>query len=159
MSDAPWAPSVVVATLVERQGRFLFVEERIRGQLVLNQPAGHLDPGEALVDAAVRETLEETGWLVRPSALVAVYQWESTTEQRQFLRFTFAADALSHDAGRALDAGIERAVWLSQAEFLAARTPPRSPLVARSLDDYRAGRRVALELLQNLLPVAAGAAA
>jgi 8-oxo-dGTP pyrophosphatase MutT (NUDIX family) len=149
---AAWAPAVVVATIVEREGRFLFVEERIKGQLMLNQPAGHLDPDESLIAAAARETLEETGWSVAPHALIGIYQWLTQPEQRQFLRFTFAADALAHDAARTLDHGIERAVWLSRDELVASPIPARSPLVQRSLEDYLAGIRVDLGVLKNLLP-------
>lgn len=153
--SAPRRPVVTVATVVERDGRFLFVEERIRGVLVINQPAGHLDPGEDLADAAARETLEETGWQVEPTALVAVHQWRSPAEGSEFVRFCFAARPLSHDPARALDAGIERAVWLSREEAERHAAPVRSPLVLRALDDYLGGARWPLDLLHRLAPAAA----
>lgn len=148
----PRRPVVTVATVVEREGRFLFVEERIRGVLVLNQPAGHLDPGEDLVDAAARETLEETGWQVEPTALVAIHQWRSPAEGTEFVRFCFAARPVGHDPARPLDAGIERAVWLSREEATRQPAAPRSPLVLRAIDDYLGGARWPLALLGRLAP-------
>lgn len=147
-ADGIWRPDATVATIVERDGRFLFVEERVRGRLVINQPAGHLEPGEALVDAAARETLEETGWIVRPQALVGIYQWTSRHDGASFLRFTFCADAVEQLAGAILDRGIERVLWLSRAELEARREHARSPLVARGVDDWLAGRRIPLDSLQ-----------
>jgi 8-oxo-dGTP pyrophosphatase MutT (NUDIX family) len=153
-ADAPAArrPLVTVATVVEDGGRFLFVEERVRGELVLNQPAGHLDPGEDLVDAAVRETLEETAWRVAPQALVAIHQWRSPADGAEFVRFTFAADPVAHEVGRALDAGIERAVWLRPEELDTQVARPRSPLVRRAIEDYLAGVRWPLAVLRRLGP-------
>jgi 8-oxo-dGTP pyrophosphatase MutT (NUDIX family) len=141
-----FAPRVTVATIVERDGRFLFVEERIAGALVLNQPAGHLDPHETIVDAAVRETLEETGWHVRVDALVVIDQFE--TPQRAFVRFAFAATALSFDATRPLDIGIERALWLTRDELIARQAQHRSALVLAGLDAYLAGVRLPLGALR-----------
>lgn len=150
-SEDAFQPHVTVATVIERDGRFLFVEERGRdGALVVNQPAGHLDAGETIVAAAIRETLEETAWHVEIDALVAIYQWTSPDNGEHFLRFTFAASALSEDTGRALDTGIERALWLTPEELERAGHVLRSPLVRRSIDDYRAGRRAPLALLASL---------
>jgi 8-oxo-dGTP pyrophosphatase MutT (NUDIX family) len=143
-------PAVTVATVVERDGRFLYVEERIRGRLVLNQPAGHLDPGETLAEAAARETLEETAWQVEPQGLVAVYQWRNPQDGAEVVRFTFAAQALCELPGRSLDAGIERALWLRRDELLAHADRLRSPLVLRSLDDYLAGQRLPLSVLRRV---------
>lgn len=139
-------PRITVATVVPDGDRFLFVEERVRGRLVVNQPAGHLEPGESLIDAAVRETLEETGWRVEPSHLVAVYHWPDPPDRKPVLRFTFAARPLAHEPDRPLDAGIVRALWLRPDE-LAAGHALRSPLVRRSLDDHLAGQRGPLSLL------------
>ncbi len=148
--EREFRPDVTVAAVVERDGRFLLVEEIVRGQRVLNQPAGHLDAGENLLDAVVRETREETGWLVRPTALVAVYQWTSPWDGRSILRFTFVAEALAEIAGAVLDAGIERAWWLDERELAAHPVPTRSPLVARSIADYRRGLRADLAVLTDL---------
>ncbi len=143
-----WRPHVTVATVVPRDGRFLLVEENIRGRVVLNQPAGHLDPDETLQAAAVRETLEETGWHVALTCLVGVQQWQSPSG-RQFVRFTFAADAIEHDPSRPLDAGIVRALWLERDEIAAANERLRSPMVLASVDDWIAGRRLPLDAIRN----------
>jgi 8-oxo-dGTP pyrophosphatase MutT (NUDIX family) len=147
--EVVWRPDVTVATIVERDGRFLVVEERIRGELVVNQPAGHLEPDESLAHAAVRETLEETGWSVELTELVGIYQWTRPEDGWQVLRVTFAAQPRSHDPARVLDAGIERALWLTRAEIAAARV--RSPLVLRNVDDWLAGRRLPLDAIQTLV--------
>jgi 8-oxo-dGTP pyrophosphatase MutT (NUDIX family) len=141
-----YAPRVTVATIVERDGKFLFVEERIQNRLVLNQPAGHLDPHETLIQAAERETLEETGWRVRIDAIVSIDQLE--TPSRAFLRFAFAATALGHDASQPLDQGIERTLWLSPAELEARRDDHRSDLVSADLRTYLSGQRIALSSLR-----------
>ena len=134
-------PTVTVATIVERDGRFLVVEEETRTGMRLNQPAGHLEVGESLPAAAIRETLEETGWHVVPTALVGVYRWQTPDSQSTFVRFTFAADARRHDPARPLDEGIARAMWLTYEDLAAQKPRHRSPLVLRCVDDYRAGRR------------------
>jgi 8-oxo-dGTP pyrophosphatase MutT (NUDIX family) len=143
-----WRPDVTVATVVERDGRYLFVEERIRGALVVNQPAGHLEPGETLVQAAIRETLEETAWDVEPTGLVGVYQWTSPADGTHYLRFAFAARALGERRGRPLDRGIERAMWLGLDEL--AGYTPRSPLVRRCVEDFRRGACAPLATLAAL---------
>ena len=143
-------PSVTVATIVERDGRFLFVEEETRAGRKLNQPAGHLESGESLPAAAVRETLEETAWSVVPTALVGIYRLEAADNGTTFVRFTFCADARAHDPLRILDAGIVRAVWLTYDEMVARRADHRSPLVQRCVDDYRAGARWPLEFVKEV---------
>lgn len=145
-----WRPHVTVATVIPHDGRFLLVEENVRGSIVLNQPAGHLDPNESLQDAAIRETLEETGWTVALTCLLGVQQWHSPSG-RQFVRFTFAADAVSHDAKRPLDDGILRALWMTRDEIAAAGVKLRSPMVLASVDDWLAGRRLPLDTVR-LLP-------
>lgn len=150
-----WQPDVTVATVVVRDGRLLMVEEAAGGQLVLNQPAGHLEPDESLQDAACRETLEETGWEVRLTGFVGAYQWralESGDNQpgRHYLRFAFSAEPVRHHADRSLDEGIVQALWLTPAELQAQSGRHRSPLVWRAAADFLAGRRHALDLLQHL---------
>lgn len=150
-----WQPDVTVAALVVRDGRLLMVEERVRGELVLNQPAGHLEPDETLIDAARRETLEETGWDVDPVAFVGAYQWKAPVAPdgsggRHYLRMAFEATALRHHPERALDEGIERALWLAPDELLAARDRHRSPLVWRVVEDFLGGRRYPLGALNHL---------
>ena len=142
-----WKPSVTVAAVIERGGRLLFVQERIDGRLVLNQPAGHLDPGESLIAACRREVLEETAHLFEPRALVGVYRWHYAAKDVTFLRFCFAGDAGEADAARQLDKEIVRLQWLTPAELEARRAEHRSPLVAKCVADFLAGRRFPLELL------------
>lgn len=145
-----WKPNVTVAAVVERDGRFLLVEEHADGALVLNQPAGHLDEGESLLRAAVRETLEETAWHVVPEALLGVYRWPHPDKGVTYLRFAFIARAQRQEPNLRLDHGIERAVWLSAAEIRQARERHRSPQVQRCVDDYLAGQRYPLALLKDL---------
>lgn len=143
-------PAVTVATVVERAGRFLLIEEETRHGLRLNQPAGHVEIGESLVSAAARETLEEAAWRVDPTALIGVYHWGPGPNRAAFVRFTFAASARTHEADRPLDTGIVRALWLTYDDVAARRAAHRSPLVMRSIDDYRAGRRWPLGLIADL---------
>jgi ADP-ribose pyrophosphatase YjhB (NUDIX family) len=150
-----WKPNVVVAAIVERDGKFLLVEEQAEGALVLNQPAGHLDEGERIVDAVVRETLEETAWHFEPQALVGVYRWPHPTKHLTYLRFAFTGRVTQHDPNRPLDHGIVRAVWLSLDEIRAQRARHRSPQVERCINDYLAGQRYPLELLKDLGPAVA----
>ncbi|GGD60172.1 NUDIX hydrolase [Pseudoxanthomonas indica] len=146
-----WQPDVTVATVVVRDGRLLLVEERAQGRLVLNQPAGHLEPDESLLDAALRETREETGWDVRLTAFVGAYQWKAEETGRHYLRFAFAAEPLRHDPARPLDEGIVDTHWLTPAELQQAQARHRSPLVWQAVQDFLGGRRYPLDMLQ-LMP-------
>ncbi|HJU38908.1 MAG TPA: NUDIX hydrolase, partial [Tahibacter sp.] len=145
--EAVWRPHVTVATIVTDGGRFLLVEEDIRGRRLVNQPAGHLEPGESLIDAARRETLEETGWDVRLDHLVAVQQWVHPQFDRHFVRFTFAATPLVHHADRPLDDGICNVLWLTRGEIAAASDRLRSPLILSSIDAWLGGQRLPLAAL------------
>jgi 8-oxo-dGTP pyrophosphatase MutT (NUDIX family) len=135
----------------EREGRFLLVEEETRDGLRLNQPAGHVEANETLTHAAVRETLEETAWTVTLHALTGVYTWRSPHSGVTYVRIAFAAEALTHDATRALDQGIVRALWLTPDEIAASRARHRSPLVQRCIDDYLAGQRLPLSFITELM--------
>ncbi len=150
MSELLQRPAVTVASIVEHEGRFLLVEEETRAGLKLNQPAGHLEPGESLPAAAARETLEESGWHVEPTALVGIYRWEVADTGSTFVRFSFATVPRAHDAARPLDTGIHRALWLFYDEIVARRADHRSPLVLRCVDDYRAGHRWPMDLVQEV---------
>lgn len=143
-------PEVTVAVVVERDGRFLMVEELISGRLVLNQPAGHLEDRESLIEAAIRETREETAWRFHPEALVGIYLWRNPDNERAFLRFAFCGTVDQHDAAQPLDKGIQRALWLSRNQLLAQSGRLRSPLVMRCLDDYTLGRRRPLDTVAML---------
>ena len=142
-----WKPNVVVAAIIEHDGKFLLVEEKADGRLVLNQPAGHLDEGESLMQAVVRETLEETAWHFTPEALLGVYRWPHPTKDVTYLRFAFTGRVTHQDGNRELDHDIVRTLWLSPEEIRAERARHRSPQVERCLNDYLAGRRYPLELL------------
>lgn len=148
-----WKPNTTVAAVVECDGRFLMVEEITRDGVRINQPAGHLDPGESLLQAVVREALEETAWEVEPLAGVGIYmaryRHEGSGTDVTYLRFAFACRVMSQQAGRALDHGIVRALWLDAAEVRACRDAHRSPLVMRTIDDYLAGKRFALDLIHT----------
>jgi 8-oxo-dGTP pyrophosphatase MutT (NUDIX family) len=138
--DMVWKPDVTVAAVVERDGRFLLVEERIRGRLVLNQPAGHLEEGESLLQAVARETLEETAWDFQPQWLLGVYLWRSHRHHTT-LRFAFIGTALHCEMGRALDPPVVATHWLTREAVAAQSARLRTPLVLRCIDDYLGGRR------------------
>lgn len=149
-----WQPDVTVATVVARDGHLLMVEERVDGRDVLNQPAGHLEPDESLLQAALRETREETGWAVRLTAFLGAYQWSSGDgggrERRHFIRFAFAAEPESHDPELPLDSGILRALWMTPQQIQDARERHRSPLVWQAVMDHLAGRHQSLSLLRQV---------
>lgn len=142
-----WKPNVTVAAVVFRDGKFLLVEEETEAGLAFNQPAGHLEPGEALVDAVVREALEETAYHFKPTHLVGIYHWKHPAKDITYLRFAFAGELRGYEAGRPLDDGIVAARWLTLDEVRATQARHRSPLILRCCEDYLAGRRYPLELL------------
>lgn len=145
MSD--FLPHVTVATVVEDKGRFLLVEEWAGGELVYNQPAGHLDPNESLQQAAVRETREESAWDVELTGVIGTCLYEAPSNGVTYYRTTFAARPLTHYPEQALDSGIERAVWMSLEEMRAASGKMRSPLVIRSVEQYLKGNHFPLDLI------------
>ena len=143
-------PDLTVAAVVERQGQFLFVEERVGNRMVFNQPAGHVERGESLLDAAVRETLEETAWRFTPEALVGIYLWEQPERQRSFLRFTFCGQVNDHDPSLRLDRGIQRAVWMTRDQLVARSSRLRSPMVLKCVDDYLRDQRYPLDIVSQV---------
>ena len=144
-------PDLTVAAVVERDGHFLLVEERVGNRMVFNQPAGHVERGEQFVHAVVRETLEETAWTFEPEALVGIYLWEQPEKQRSFLRATFCGQVTRHDPLRRLDRGIERAVWMSREQIVTRTQRLRSPMVLRCIDDYLKGARYPLDVVKQLV--------
>ena len=151
MDGMVWKPDVTVAAVAERDGRFLFVEERASGRVVINQPAGHLEDGETLLDAVVRETLEETAWSFVPTAVVGVYVWRPEHQSRTFLRIAFAGELGDHDPARPLDRGILRTRWLTREQLTESRLRLRSPLVTQCVADYLSGTRYPLSLISHLI--------
>lgn len=146
-----WRPSVTVAAVIERDGRFLMIEEETSEGLKINNPAGHLDPGETPAEGCAREALEETAWRFRPTALLGVYisrfQRSTTGEDITYLRFAFTGELGEHVAGRALDHGIVRTMWMTADELRATADRHRSPLVLRCLEDFLQGVRYPLSAI------------
>lgn len=145
-----WKPSVTVAAVIERDGRFLLVEEETSEGVRFNQPAGHLDPNESLIDAVARETLEEAAHDFKPTALLGMYmsRYLSSRTGREvtYLRFAFTGE-LGRVHDRPLDHGILRTVWMTRDEMLACVDRHRSPLVLQCVDDYLAGKRAPLSII------------
>lgn len=142
-----WKIHVTVAAIVERAGRFLIVEETCGGRLVLNQPAGHLDQGETLQEAVIRETLEETGWHIQPEHFILVQQWDRPHRGDTYVRFVFSANALVQDPERELDPVICRVHWMSRTELAEKIGRLRSPMVLEAIDAYQQGRKYDLDVL------------
>ena len=150
MTSEIWKPHATVAAVIEREGKFLIVEEESEGRIVYNQPAGHLDPGESLVEAAIRETREETAWQFHPEAITGIYRWVQPITGQTFLRAAFCGHCDDHQPDQVLDEGIIRAVWLSREELLQQGEKLRSPMVIRCIDDYLSGHRYPLDMLTDL---------
>ena len=146
---AVWKPHVTVAAVAERAGRFLLIEEETERGPLYNQPAGHLEQGETLLAAVIRETLEESAHHFTPRALLGVYHYHYGPNATTYMRFAFIGDATGHDATRALDTGILRALWMTPAEIRASQAHHRTPLVLRCVEDFLAGRRYPLELVTH----------
>lgn len=142
-----WTPHVTVATIIEQDNRYLMVYEEADGKNVYNQPAGHLDPNETLKEAAIRETLEETGWTIALTGVVGVNLYTAPSNGITYFRTTFIGKALSQDTNRPLDTGIIEAVWLSYEELVARKDQLRSPMTLQIIEEYRAGRRFPLEVV------------
>lgn len=145
-----WTPHLTVAAVIERDQRYLLVEELIQNQLTLNQPAGHVEAGESLQQAVIREVLEETAWEFVPEALVGIYRWHRAADGETFFRFCFSGRLEQHHPQQALDPDIANTVWMSSGELLAQPERYRSPLVGRCLSDYLAGHRFPLAVLGEL---------
>ena len=153
--DARWKPNVTVAAIIEKDGKFLLVEEHTSTGLMLNNPAGHLDPGESVAEGCAREALEETTRFFRPTGLVGVYMTRSRRQTTNagdpeqdvtYLRFAFRGEVGDEQANRQLDHGIVRTLWMTPDEVRASQTRHRSPLVLRCMEDHLAGRCFSLDL-------------
>jgi len=144
-----WNPHVTVSTVIEDNNRFLLVEEQVDGQIVWNQPAGHLEADESLMEAARRETIEETGHDVQIESLLGIYQAKAGAKNDTYLRICFIGTALKHDPDLPLDTGIIRACWLTREEIEEKRSVMRSPTVIQVIDDYLAGISYPLSLIHT----------
>ncbi len=147
-----WKPHVTVAAVVEKHQRFLLVEENIHGEVVFNQPAGHLEPGEDLLQAIQREMLEETARVFTPEALVGVYLYELPHKQRSYLRFCFCGQVGEILPDHELDQEIIATHWLSLEEIHQRQNQLRSPMVLNCIRDYQDGRRMLLDCLHHIQP-------
>jgi len=148
MAVSRWKPNVTVAAVIEREGRFLLVEEHTAQGLRLNTPAGHLDPGESPAEGCAREALEETAFAFVPTALVGIYMARSAdAPDVTYMRFAFAGELGARDEGRALDEGIVRTLWMTADEIRASVPRHRSPLLLQCVEDYLAGHRYPLDLI------------
>jgi len=143
-------PDITVAAVAETDGRFLVVEERINRRLVFNQPAGHVEHGETLLAAVVREVREETAWGFEPQALIGVYLWRNPSSGRATMRFAFTGTVTDHDAAQPLDRGIVCTHWLSREDLVEREPRLRSPLVLRCVEDYLSGTRLPLNPIAKL---------
>lgn len=139
-----------MAAIIEQDGRFLLVEETTDRGNRFNQPAGHLEEGETIIAAAIRETLEETAYDFTPQALVGIYHWQHPLNGITYLRFAFSGTLGAHHPARTLDDGILRTVWKTEAEIAAEGALMRSPQVLLCVQDYLAGKRYSLDILKHL---------
>ena len=145
-----WKPHATVAAIIEHDNKFLMVEELIHGERVFNQPAGHLEPDESLIDAVIRETREESAWQFVPEAVTGIYLWKHPENGETFLRIAICGSCKNHDAQQPLDEGILAAVWKSRDELAGEPQKLRTPMVINCIDDYLAGKRYPLDMLINV---------
>ncbi|CAG7856847.1 hypothetical protein MCAMS1_01491 [biofilm metagenome] len=146
-----WKPHVTVAAVIEREGRFLLVEEHTASGLKFNQPAGHLEENESLIDAVKREVLEETAWQFEPEALLSIQLWRRNPKQPSYLRYCFTGQCHSHNPDHQLDDGIVATHWLSPEDIIAQPKRMRSPLVSIAVEEYLKGERYPLAMLKSFL--------
>ena len=158
MGAERWKPSVTVAAVIEKDGRYLMIEEMTRDGLRINNPAGGLEPGEAPIEGAMREALEETACHFTPQALLGVYLARNPDSERgpgvTYIRFAFCGTASDPVPGQALDSPVVRTLWMTADEVAAARDRLRGPLVLQCIEDHRAGRRLPLDAIYTHSSVA-----
>jgi ADP-ribose pyrophosphatase YjhB (NUDIX family) len=149
-----WKPHVTVAAIIEQDGRFLLVEETTETGIAFNQPAGHLEPGEDLINAVKREVLEETAWHFKPEALSGIQLWRKNSDSPSFVRFCFTGTVDNHSSNQKLDEGIIATHWLTADEVLIKKSMLRSPLVHICIEEYLKGQRYPLSIVQSFLDLA-----
>jgi len=141
---------LTVAAVIERNKRFLMIEEVVSNKNVINQPAGHVEYGETLRDAVIREVREETAWKFSPIAINGIYLWQHPITEERFLRIVFCGTCSNHDLAQPLDTGIIRTLWLSKAEILSRQDCLRSPMVLSALEDYQSKVRFPVNMFQQI---------
>ncbi|MFV1982763.1 MAG: NUDIX hydrolase [Thiohalomonadales bacterium] len=146
-----WTPHVTVAAIIEKNNKFLFVEENTRNGIKLNQPAGHLEPNETIINAVIRETREETAHTIEPQHIVGIYRWFSKDRDCTYLRFCFYAKVVSFDEKQSLDTGIIKTLWKTENELKKEQQKCRSPLVLQCISDYLAGQSYPMSILYDEL--------
>jgi ADP-ribose pyrophosphatase YjhB (NUDIX family) len=145
-----WHPHVTVAAIIEQDDKFLVVKERTDGEIVYNQPAGHLEANETLLDAIVREVQEETAWQFTPEYIVGLYRMHVASKDVTYLRVCFAGSVNNHETEQALDDGIIEALWMDRTSLHEKRHALRSPLVLKCIDDYLAGQHYEIDILKDI---------
>lgn len=145
-----WMPHATVAAIVEDNGKFLLVEETTDRGNRFNQPAGHLEDNETLIEAVMRETLEETAYTFNPTELLGIYHWKHEHNDTTYLRFAYIGKVSEHQPERALDEGIIRSVWMTVDEIRSKATLMRSPQVLTCIEDYLSGQRFPLSVVTHL---------
>ncbi len=143
-----WKPHATVAAVIQRDNTFLMVEEKIEGDIVINQPAGHLDDNESLTSAVIREVQEETAWTFQPQGIIGIYRWQHPSKTHTHIRTTFFGTVSDHNPEQPLDSPIIRAIWLTRDQLLDSNL--RSPMVVRCIDDYLNSRQYPLEILHEM---------
>ena len=147
-----WTPRATVAAVIERDGKFLMVEEPSDTGTVFNQPAGHLEKNESLLQAVIREVNEETAWHFTPEYILGVYQWQHPSGEKTYMRTTYVGKVDNHQPEQTLEDGIIQACWLTKDELVKRTDQLRSPMVMRCIDDYLSGARYPLDMYQCLEP-------
>jgi len=143
-------PHITVSAVAERDGRFLLVEEEVRGNIVINNPAGHLENDETLIEAVIREVREETGCDFQPQGITGIYLWTTPKGDRTFVRVNFHGECTAEDDDARLDDGILRKLWLTREELLRKKAQLRSPMVLGCIDDYLSGKRYPLDVFKHM---------
>jgi len=144
-----WKPNVTVASIIEHAGKFLMVEEHSSAGPVINQPAGHLEPNESMQEAAIRETLEETGFQFTPQAFIGSYLWHNQENKTTYFRTTFSGSVCQEPIGKQLDDGIIQALWMTREEIIDNQKRLRSPIILESINDFLAGKTYPLDLIKS----------
>ncbi len=144
-----WKPNITVASIIEQDNKFLMVEEITNTGIKINQPAGHIEVNESIIEGSIRETLEETLYRYSPEFIVGIYKWKDTVNNTTYIRFTFSGKIIRKEKGK-LDINILRSTWLTKSEIILKKDFLRSPIILRSIDDYLDGKRTSLNTISEI---------